>query len=369
MMKKDKLTDILINNKNKIKNPTEPNVYMAIVDSLTPLKTKFYDDDTAINVSTLNVFGLKVGSKVLMMKYNSNFVIIGVIGNVTQSYCMLTRTTSQSIPTSTNTAVDFSSGSIVLDPENMFDGTNKITVPADGLYNFNVAFRFQDSTASTTRIVEIHLNGSRIHSKSASPDGAGRYGVNLSLNLNLTKDDYLQVFIYITTTSISIGAYDNTYMSLIPLSSGSALAVNQDANNFKCSLIKNSAQTISSSSTTKVTFSSANVDYDPLDMFNDANDRIIVPSAGMYEISMCSRWETNTGDSDRIIYVYVNGTAIVSNVMNTGSAGRASNTITLKKYLYFNDYIEMYAWQDSGGDLDIGGTGFYNLYFSVEKCV
>lgn len=136
----------------------------------------------------------------------------------------------------------------------------------------------------------------------------------------------------------------------------------------KCSLIKASSQTISSSSTTKITFSSGDVDYDPTSMFDDANDRIIVPKTGLYEISMSSRWVNGGGSSDRAIYANVNGTNIYADMRSVGTSGRAGNSLSIKKYLTANDYVEMQAWQDSGGNRDIGGTGFYNLYFSVESC-
>lgn len=361
--------DILDTIKYLVNKEVEERVFTGNVSSLNPLQVKLTSSDNPINVRMVNVFGIKVGSNVLMIKDLNKFVIIGVLGNIAQSFCLLKRTTTQSIPATTNTPIDFSSGSVIVDPESMFDGNDKITIPADGLYQINCAYRWQDSTASTTRITEVHLNGVKIHSVAASPDGAGRYGVNISLNLDLIKDQYIQIMLF-TGTSLSIGAYDNTYFNVIPLNAGSALAINQDANQTKCSMIKDSAQTIPTGNpATKITFGSGDVDYDPLNMFNDANDRIIVPSAGLYEIIMTGRWENEAGDNDRIFYAYINGDEECSVVSNVGSSGRAGNCLTIKKYLYVNDYIEMFVYQDSGGNVDIGGSGFYKLYFSVEKCV
>lgn len=136
----------------------------------------------------------------------------------------------------------------------------------------------------------------------------------------------------------------------------------------KCSLIKDSAQTITTSTTTKITFSTGDIDYDPLNMFNDANDRIIVPKTGLYEISMSSRWVSGGGSSDRAMYADVNGTSIYADMRSIGSPGRAGNSLSIKKYLNANDYVEMQVWQDSGGNRSIGGTGFYKLFFSVESC-
>jgi len=137
----------------------------------------------------------------------------------------------------------------------------------------------------------------------------------------------------------------------------------------KCSLIKASSQTITTGTTTKITFGTGDVDFDPSSMFNDANDRIIVPSAGLYEISMASRWGTGGGSSDRAMYANVNGASIYADMRSVGSSGRGGNSVSIKKYLNANDYVEMAAWQDSGSNRTIGGTGFYKLYFSVEKCL
>jgi len=216
------MSDILDTLKYLVNKKVEEILFTGTVYSLDPLQIKFIPSDDPIKVRSLNINGLKIGSNVLMIKYLNKFVIIGVIGYVIQSYCLLTRSTTQSIPSASYTYLDFSSGTTSEDPESMFDGTNKIIIPVNGVYNVNVGYRWQDSTTSTIRITEFLLNGNVIYTIAGRPDANGRYGVNLSLNLNLSTDDYIQIRVYHATGSaINVGphtsSYGNTYFSVVPI--------------------------------------------------------------------------------------------------------------------------------------------------------
>jgi len=205
-----------------VNKKVEEILFTGTVYALDPLQIKFIPSDDPIKVRSLNIIGLKIDSNVLMIKYLNKFVIIGVINNIIPSHCLLERTTTQSIPSSSFTYLDFSSGTTSIDPSSMFDGANKITIPVNGLYNVNVGYRWQDSTTSTIRITEILLNGTIINSKAGRPDANGRYGVNISLNLSLSTDDYIQVRVYHATGSnINVGrvtsSYGNTFFSIVPI--------------------------------------------------------------------------------------------------------------------------------------------------------
>jgi len=235
------MSDILNTIKYLVNKEVEEILFTGNVTSLDPLQVKLSPSDDAINVRMLNVFGIKVGSNVLMVKYLSKFVVVGVIGNVAQSFCLLQRTTAQSIPANTDTFMNFSSGTNVLDPESMFDGTDKITIPSDGLYQVNFQFRVADYTGTTTRLANLYLNGDQIASITASPDGAGRYGANFLLNLNLSANDYLQVVLFFGST-LNIGDYDNTYFSVVPINSGSAIQPASSVDSTTKVVVKQSSQ-------------------------------------------------------------------------------------------------------------------------------
>lgn len=65
---------------NIINKKEEQLIHTGIVSSLSPLAIKFYPGDDAINVTCLsNLLGIKIGSNVLLVKYQSKFIIIGAI--------------------------------------------------------------------------------------------------------------------------------------------------------------------------------------------------------------------------------------------------------------------------------------------------
>jgi hypothetical protein len=70
--------------KNIINKKQDDSIYTGTVSTITPsITVKFYTSDTAISVkTTTHLVGLKVGSNVIMVKIQNQFVIIGVIGAI-----------------------------------------------------------------------------------------------------------------------------------------------------------------------------------------------------------------------------------------------------------------------------------------------
>lgn len=213
------MSDILDTLKYLVNKEVEEILFAGNVSSLDPLQVKLSNSDDAINVKMLNIFGIKLGSNVLMIKYLNKFIIVGVIVNSPiNNYCMLVRSTTQSIPNATHTPLNFSTGSTSNDPSSMFDGTDLITIPQTGIYQVNANARFQDSTTSTIRIMNMYVNAVQVASVAARPDANGRYGVNFNLNYEFTEGDQLQITVFHATGSaINIGTYDSTYLNVLPL--------------------------------------------------------------------------------------------------------------------------------------------------------
>lgn len=338
---------------------------LATVSSLNPLQVKLYPGDDAINVkSSSSAIGMQVGSNVLMIKYLSKFIIISVIGNLNQNFCILAKTTNQSISNNTLTKVNFGSGTTISDEFDMHDeitNNTRVTILKDGFYNITISGRFDDSSTSG-RIFYLYKNNAAVEGFLAGHDGNGRFGGSYSITLYLEEDDYLE-FVVLQASGGALNL-ESSRISISPMLGGT------NGNNFsliKTSLIKSTTQSISTSTTTKITFSSSDINYDPSNLFDDSNNRIIIPQDGLYEILVSARWENSAGDNDRIMYIAVNGTNIASDINNVGTSGRAGNKLGIKKYLSANDYIEVNAWQDTGGSINIGGTGYSQIYFSVEK--
>ena len=134
----------------------------------------------------------------------------------------------------------------------------------------------------------------------------------------------------------------------------------------RCMLQKSASQSISSGSLTKVTFSSADVKYDPMSMFNDANDSIVIPSNGWYDVTLGGRYATSSSNG-RIFYIYNNGGTITGITSGQDGAGRWGGLFTVKLELVEDDYLQFYTYQSSGGSLSLGGSSPSNTFFSVIK--
>lgn len=134
----------------------------------------------------------------------------------------------------------------------------------------------------------------------------------------------------------------------------------------RCMIRKDSAQSIPSASTTKLTFSSSDVEYDPMEMFDDANDSIVIPSDGWYEITCGGRYVTSSTNG-RLLYVYHNGDQLTGRGSGHDGGGRWGGLFSVNVELSTDDYLQMYTYQSSGGALNFGGSNPYNTFFSVIK--
>jgi hypothetical protein len=75
--------------------------------------------------------------------------------------------------------------------------------------------------------------------------------------------------------------------------------------------------------------------------------RITIPETGWYSIG-CS-FQLASGVTAAILYITLNGAANISVVSNSGTDSLALST---NYYFSSSDYIEFYAYQDSGGSLN-----------------
>lgn len=115
----------------------ENNIMMGVISSMDPLQVKLYPDDDPINVKCLgSVLGLKSGSNVLMVKFLSQFIIIGVVQNSpyaigSSNYVKKESGTSRTSTTSTD------------DPD------LTLTLPKNGIYRIE-SIIFIDGTETGT---------------------------------------------------------------------------------------------------------------------------------------------------------------------------------------------------------------------------
>ena len=126
-----------------------------------------------------------------------------------------------------------------------------------------------------------------------------------------------------------------------------------------CSLTKSAAQTLSNATATAITFNGENFDTDAYHDNSTNNSRITIPAGkgGKYVVSARATFASNITDQRRI-QLRVNGSATAIDLFNT-STGVAGEPFTMQTIRFLSlsagDYVEMFAFQQSGGNLDLGG--------------
>lgn len=126
-----------------------------------------------------------------------------------------------------------------------------------------------------------------------------------------------------------------------------------------CSLYKSSAQSISNNTWTTITWDSEYYDTDAFHSTSFSTSRITIPSGkgGKYQINAVGFFPANS-TGVRLIKVAKNGTDFGYGVWNA-SSGSADPTVTilsLTRDLVAGDYIELLAYQNSGGNLNFNPT-------------
>lgn len=127
-------------------------------------------------------------------------------------------------------------------------------------------------------------------------------------------------------------------------------------------------QSIATATYTAIAFTAESFDTDTFHDNSTNNTRFTVTTAGKYRITPAVRWTSNT-TGFRVVAVRKNGVA--TNLLHSSSPGLAQNhsqtgSVTLD--LAANDYVEVYVYQDSGGNLSVigdadGGMTYVELDF------
>lgn len=98
------------------------------VSSLSPLQVKLYPADYPITCkATTGLYGLKVGSNVVLMKIGNQFLITHVIGTQINTYLdsiMINRNSTQTITTTSATKVQFDNQKVIVGSRLSFDSGN-----------------------------------------------------------------------------------------------------------------------------------------------------------------------------------------------------------------------------------------------------
>jgi hypothetical protein len=177
--------------------------------------------------------------------------------------------------------------------------------------------------------------------------------------------DPLQVSIYPADNPINCKSTTN----LIGLKVGSNVILMKIGNQFiitnvigtplglySCILTKDT-QSISDGSLTAISFTSE--EYDPMVMHDNStnNSRITILKAGRYNINISGRF-ADSSTSGRILYLYKNNVAYNGYTAGHDGEGRFGGSYNVILNLSVNDYLEFFAYQHSGGSLDLTSIQF-----------
>lgn len=149
----------------------------------------------------------------------------------------------------------------------------------------------------------------------------------------------------------------------ITIPSGVTLSGGGIANTPNFLVEDSAAQSISNTTITKLSFGTETFDSDSA----FASDKFTVPSgkAGKYFFYASWQTATSTNFNEMRIYIYKNGTAIDPNIQGYHDH-YGSIQISKLVDLAVSDYIEVYAYQNSGGSIDTLGTSIFLGYKIIE---
>lgn len=132
------------------------------------------------------------------------------------------------------------------------------------------------------------------------------------------------------------------------------------------SIYSTSAQTLSNATETTLTYTSEKYDTDAYFTVGTSNTRFTVPAgkAGKYLITATTGF-VNNATGQRYAQIYVNGTGV--NLAQTPGVSASIDVYTYNSYvvsLAVSDYVELKAYQNSGGSLNVMGSasGVTNSY-------
>lgn len=129
----------------------------------------------------------------------------------------------------------------------------------------------------------------------------------------------------------------------------------------------NTSQSIPNNTVTAVTFNSERWDTDVIHDNATNNSRLTCKTAGVYAIGANVRFASNATGM-RSLRLRLNGVTDIAEENRTALSGVATVFIVFTEYpLVVNDYIEVSAFQNSGGSLNIEQDGTYLPEFMMVR--
>lgn len=124
------------------------------------------------------------------------------------------------------------------------------------------------------------------------------------------------------------------------------------------------AQTIPSGIHTKVTFDTE--DWDPDNCFDLPNDKFIVPEAGKYLCNLVIRFNSPIANKNYEAGIKKNGNWYAYHAGHSSTTSSLNRVLTTVVDCAIDDYLEAFAYQNSGAGDDIA-VGSFRTFFEIHR--
>lgn len=130
----------------------------------------------------------------------------------------------------------------------------------------------------------------------------------------------------------------------------------------------NASISVANATLTALTFNNERYDTDTYHSTSSNTSRLTAPAPGLYRISGVVRFAANA-TGDRRVAIQLNGSTIIAyNIVNAVSGGGVTIlTISTDYQLTTSDYVELMAYQASGGALNVDTSINYSPEFMIAR--
>jgi hypothetical protein len=187
-------------------------------------------------------------------------------------------------------------------------------------------------------------------------------GHNAATNLTIMGDVVIDDADLTIGRGLKIGT-----TSLTPLSGQAAIAESFiESEAIACTVYRSTAQTIGHASWTAIAFDGEVRDTYAMHSTVTNTTRITITWSGFYLITGSFAWVANAAGA-RGVAVRLNGTTFLA--AEDKPAAQDLMSIAVLYYVTAGQYVELCAYQDTGGNLNIDPISAYSPYFSVARQV
>ena len=172
------------------------------------------------------------------------------------------------------------------------------------------------------------------------------------------KGDLISATAASTVARLPVGSDTQILVADSTASTGLKWATPATASFVGASVYRGASQSIANATATALTFDNETYDTDAFHDNSTNNTRMTVPAgkAGKYLVTGVTYF-TNNATGQRIVYIYKNGANVIGTIQQGISASidcvvQTSFVVSLA----VSDYVELFAYQNSGGALNVFGT-------------